>query len=295
MSFSIFYIFSLLANLNQSHTFSSILYLTLLNTFQIFTYVPGYMMILTLVIFIIFLRTNNEFIILKEYLKVSTFLILITPIILFFSIIEINKSMILIKINNIQSELLESKDLDDLNIFIERDNESKSFIIFKNLNKKSNEILEYLRFEIINNTIVSGEYSENITIKGNEVLSNNLIIFEKENFIEKNFNNKILQNLDSFSNQTVSDNFQNDTKAIFDKINKFIFYILFYYIISLIFFSKKFILRNINQLNLFLLIFCLFFYYILIPTINLSFLNSYFHIIASIILSITFVKTVKYE
>jgi len=59
-SFSIFYIFSLLANLNESYSFSSILYLTLLNTLQIFIYVPSYMMILTLAIFIIFLEQTKN-------------------------------------------------------------------------------------------------------------------------------------------------------------------------------------------------------------------------------------------
>ena len=124
-SFSIFYIFSLLANLNESYSFSSILYLTLLNTLQIFIYVPSYMMILTLAIFIIFLRTNNEFIILKEYLKISSFLILITPIILFFSIIEMNKNMILNKVKNLQSELIDSEDLENLDIFIDKGENEK--------------------------------------------------------------------------------------------------------------------------------------------------------------------------
>ena len=294
-SFSIFYIFSLLANLNESYSFSSILYLTLLNTLQIFIYVPSYMMILTLAIFIIFLRTNNEFIILKEYLKISSFLILITPIILFFSIIEMNKNMILNKVKNLQSEVIGSEDLENLDIFIEKDEKRKSYTILKKLDKKSNEIFEYFRIEIFNNNIVSGEYSESASIIKNDLSLNNSIIFDNENFIQNELKTKVLKNLEFFSYKLGSDNNQNDTKITYEKINKFIFYMLFYYIISLTLFSKKLIVRNINRLSLFLFILLLFFYCILIPTINLSFFNSYFHIIATIIFLVTFIKIVKYE
>lgn len=294
-SFSIFYIFSLLANLNESYSFSSILYLTLLNTLQIFIYVPSYMMILTLAIFIIFLRTNNEFIILKEYLKISSFLILITPIILFFSIIEMNKNMILNKVKNLQSQLIDSENLENLDIFIEKDKNKKFYTILKKLDKKNDEIFEYFRIEIFSNSIVSGEYSESVTIRDNDVSLYNLIIFDNKNFIQNDLETNVLKNLNTFSNKLGSDINKNDIKISYEKVNKFVFYILFYYIISLTFFSKKLIIRDMNQISLLLFILCLFFYVILIPTISLSFFNSYFHIIATIIFLVTFVKIVKYE
>ncbi|MFL2514436.1 MAG: hypothetical protein ACJ0RK_03710 [Alphaproteobacteria bacterium] len=206
-----------------------------------------------------------------------------------------NKNMILNKVKNLQSELIDSEDLENLDIFIDKGENRKTYTILKKLDKKSNEIFEYFRIEIFSNSIVSGEYSESATIRENDVSLNNLIIFDNENFIQNNLKTKVLKSLSSFSNKLGSDNNQNDTKISYEKINKFIFYILFYYIISLTFFSKKLIMRNINRLSLLLFILCLFFYCILIPTISLSFFNSYFHIIATIIFLVTFIKIVKYE
>ncbi len=68
LSYSIFFIFSLIGNLGEKFSFKSILYLSNLNSFQIFTYIPSHLFILSLCLFIFNLKSKNELIIIKEYL-----------------------------------------------------------------------------------------------------------------------------------------------------------------------------------------------------------------------------------
>ena len=53
-------------------------------------------------------------------------------------------------------------------------------------------------------------------------------------------------------------------------IQSILFNILFYFCISMIFFSKKLVDRGINTIKIFLLVLSIFLYYLLIPKIMLN-------------------------
>ena len=65
--FFLFYIFSLIGNLGEKMNFGSILYLSYLNSIQILTYIPSLVILISIVLFMIILRTKNEILIIKEY------------------------------------------------------------------------------------------------------------------------------------------------------------------------------------------------------------------------------------
>ncbi len=91
LSFSIFFIFSLIGNLGEKLSFKSIFLLSTLNSFQIFTFIPSHLFILSLCLFIFHLKSRNELIIIKEYFELRNLFLLIVPIVIFFVFIEIKK------------------------------------------------------------------------------------------------------------------------------------------------------------------------------------------------------------
>ena len=92
VSYSIFFIFSLIGNLSEKLSFLSIFYLSTLNSIQIFSYIPSHLFILSLCLFFVQLKSNNELIVIKEYIDLTKLLLIIFPILALFIIIEIKKN-----------------------------------------------------------------------------------------------------------------------------------------------------------------------------------------------------------
>ena len=74
--FVIFFIFSLLGNLNEDYLFNVIIKISFYNSLQILTYVPAFIFLLSVILFIIFLRSKNEMIIIKSYLNIKKLIII---------------------------------------------------------------------------------------------------------------------------------------------------------------------------------------------------------------------------
>ena len=91
VSFLIFYIFSLLGNLGENIVFSKILIVSFLNVLEIMTVIPSFLIFLSIILFLIILKSNNEILIIKEYFSPFKLLLIFFPIIFIFSIVEINK------------------------------------------------------------------------------------------------------------------------------------------------------------------------------------------------------------
>ena len=73
ISLSVFFIFSLIGNLGEKFSFNSILYLSVLNSVQIFSYIPSQLFIMSLCLFIIHLKSKNELIVIKEYIELKNY------------------------------------------------------------------------------------------------------------------------------------------------------------------------------------------------------------------------------
>ena len=90
-SFVMFFIFSLISNLSEDYKFNKIIELSFLNTLQILVYVPSFIFLISIILFTIFLKSNNEIIIIKSYLNIKKYLTFFIPIILVFTFLEIEK------------------------------------------------------------------------------------------------------------------------------------------------------------------------------------------------------------
>ena len=182
LSYSIFFIFSLLGNLSEKLSFKSIFLISTLNSFQIFTYIPSHLFILSLCLFVFNLKSENELIIIKEYFDLKKLFLIIFPILALFIYTEIKKENISNTIEKIKSNAINSQKIGDTKIFISRDGNTKKYIIFSGYDQDNAVIDQYLSFKSQKNKIQRGEISTNLYFKESDLFSNESTVFEKNNF-----------------------------------------------------------------------------------------------------------------
>ena len=298
VSYSIFFIFSLIGNLGEKFSFISILYLSALNSFQIFTYIPSHLFILSFCLFIFHLKSKNELLIVKEYLELKNLLIIIFPILALFTFIEIEKESLSTNIEKIKSDLISSKKLIGTKILVSTEGNKKIYTIFSGYDEVNKTINQYLNFEILNQSIFRGEISSNLKLLENNLLSYESTIYESNDFRHENLKKKLFENFFSFWSVNSGAIIKNKASGInsnYNMIQSIFFYSLFYFCISMIFLSKTLVNREMNTTKFFLLILIIFLYYLIIPKIILNNFQFLFQIISIVIFVLIFFKIKKYE
>ena len=292
-SYTIFFIFSLISNLNEDYIFSTIINISLLNSIQILTYIPSFIFLLSIILFTIFIKSKSEIIIIKSYVKTIRLIMFFIPIIFFFTLLEINKKNLAQLLENSKANLIDNNDKLLSKILIENDDFSKKFLVFKNLHSNNLEDVEYRFFEIIDEKIYSAEFSNNIIISNNTLIANNYTKYI-DNLIEDfDIQKKINVNFIDLINQRKivkkileKNNFRFDTRSL----NMIIFFVIFFNFIFLIFFNRRYI--GIKESLLFPTIICLviLIYSFFIFNNSLNFYKNEFEILASVIVGIFFLK-----
>ena len=298
VSYSIFFIFSLIGNLGEKFSFISILYLSALNSFQIFTYIPSHLFILSFCLFIFHLKSKNELLIVKEYLVLKNLFIIIFPILALFTFIEIEKETLSTNIEKIKSDLISSKNLIGTKILVSTEGNKKIYTIFSGYDEVNKTINQYLNFEILNQSIFRGEISSNLKLLENNLLSYESTIYESNDFRHENLKKKLFENFFSFWSANSGAIIKNKASGInsnYNMIQSIFFYSLFYFCISMIFLSKTLVNRDMNTTKFFLLILIIFLYYLIIPKIILNNFQFLFQIISIVIFVLIFFKIKKYE
>jgi len=298
VSYSIFFIFSLIGNLGEKFSFISILYLSLLNSFQIFTYIPSHLFILSFCLFVFHLKSKNELLIVKEYFELKNLFIIIFPILALFTFIEIEKETLATNIEKIKLDLISSKNLIGTKILVSSEGNKKTYTIFSGYDEGNKTINQYLNFEILNQSIFRGELSSNLKLLENNLFSYESTIYESNDFRHENLKKKLFENFFSFwsvGNGAIIKNKANGIKSNYIMIQTIFFYSLFYFCISMIFLSKLLVNRGMNTIKFFLLILTIFLYYLIIPKIILNNFQFLFQIISIVIFVLIFFKIKKYE
>ena len=298
LSYSIFFIFSLMGNLGERLSFKSIFLVSTLNSFQIFTYIPSHLFILSLCLFVFNLKANNELIIIKEYIGLKKFFLIIFPILALFIYAELKKDNLSNKIEQIKSNVINSKNIEDTKILISLEGNKKKYTIFSGYNEDDATINQYLSFQSQNQKIHRGEVSTKLYLKGSDLYSNEFAVYEKNNFQYENVNKKLFENFQNFwtkNSGTIIQHKMNNRISAYYIIHLIFLSGLFYFCISMIFFSKKLVDRGLNHIKIFLLVLSLFLYYLLIPKIMVNNFQYLFHSISIMILTLTFFNIKKYE
>lgn len=298
ISYSIFFIFSLIGNLSEKLSFQLILCLSALNSFQIFTFIPSHIFILSFCLFIIHLKSKNELIIIKEYIELRNLFLIIFPILALFTFIEINKENFSKNIEKVKSNLISSKNLENTKILVSTDGNKKRYTIFTGFDEGKTIINQYLNIETLNQTIRRGEISSDLIFLENNLYSNQLIIYENNDFKKVSHKNKLFENFFNFwssNSGSIIKKKENDHNSNYKILKSFIFYILFYFCISMIFLSKRIVERGMNVSKMFLLILSIFLYYLIVPKIMINNFQLLFQIISILIFILIFLKIKQYE
>jgi hypothetical protein len=297
VSFSIFFIFSLIGNLGEKLSFVTILYLSILNSFQIFTYIPSHLFILSFCLFIIHLKSKNELLVIKEYMELKTLFLIIFPVLVLFILIEIKKDEFSENIETLKSNLINFKNKDNAKIFISTTKNKKKYTIFSGYDNENN-VHQYLNVEIQNNTIYRGEISTNLILSKNNLVSNESTIYENNDFRYENIKKKLIINFKDywFDNPgSIIKDKSNGLSSNYSNIKLIILFCLFYICISIIFLSKKLVNRNLNITKIILLIILIFLYFLLVPKIMLNNFQYIFQIISIIVFVLIFFQIKKDE
>ena len=295
--FVIFFIFSLISYLNEDYIFSTIINISLLNSLQILVHVSAFLFLISVILLSIFLRSKNEIVIIKSYVSFKKLIIFFLPIILLFTILEINKKSLATFIENIKSNILDLNNNSVVKIIINNDNETETFTVFNNINGANLESTEYRFYEISDNKIIDAQFSDDLFISNNKIIANYYTKYNK-NIIEDIYSKKIFEvNFSDLLNYNFIIKDIPDRKFFFKTIhiNLIIFYMLLFTFIFLTFFNKKYV--NTKQSLAYPVLICLLFlvYSFLVFSSTIIIFKQLFELLACIITSMFILKVSLHE
>ena len=240
----IFFIFSLLGNLNEDYLFKTIIKLSLLNSLQILTYVPAFIFLISVILFTIFLRSKNEIIIIKSYLSIKKLLLFFLPVVIFFTILEINKKNYALFFEDSKASLLDQKNKYPQKILIDEKNNIKTITVLNNLNADDLKSIEYRSYKIFNKKINEAQFTNNLIISNNILIAKNYTHYKNNLIKDYNFRKSLDINLlELIKHSSIVKNITKDNhfELSLESINLFIFFSLFFLFNFLIFSNKKFV------------------------------------------------------
>ena len=241
-SFVIFFIFSLISNLNEDYLFNIILSISLLNSLQILVYVPIFIFLLSVILLSVFLRSKNEIVIIKSYINSRKLLIFFLPIILIFTILEINKKDFSKFLDEINYNLINENEKPLAKIIINKQYNSKNFTVLNDFDLNNLERTEYRFYRVLNQIIDRAEFSNDLIKSKDGLIANNYTKYEND--IIRNINNRKSIKIDLFNmtnNNVVHDISEKNNFFKTGSVYLFIFSILLLFYIFLIFFNKKYV------------------------------------------------------
>ena len=292
-SFVVFFIFSLISNLSEDYSFNIIVILSALNSLQILTYVSAFIFLISLILFSTFLRSRNEIIIIKIYLQINKYIMFFLPIVLLFSIFEINKKDIVTFLEDNKTNLVQVGDKLKSKILINEFDNRKNITILKNVDLNNFEEAEYRSYNILNKEIKMAEFSNELFFSNDKLILKNYTQYK--NNVIKNNNKKKIINLDLIGlmsrgslvrDTSIKNNFILDFKLI----NLIIFFIFLLSYIFLNFFNTKYVGSKQSLRDPLLMSLSTVIYSFLIFNNSLTSYKQEFELIASMIVIMLFFK-----
>ena len=292
-SFVVFFIFSLISNLSEDYSFNIILVLSTLNSLQILTYVSAFIFLISLILFSTFLRSRNEIIIIKSYLRINKYIMFFLPIVLLFSIFEINKKDIVTFLEDNKTNLVQVGDKLKSKILINEFDNRKNITILKNVDLNNFEEAEYRSYNILNKEIKMAEFSDELILSNGKLILKNYTQYK--NNVIKNINENKIINIDligliSRSSLVRDTSIKNNSIIDFKLINLIIFFIFLLSYIFLIFFNTKYVGSKQSIRDPILVSLSTLIYSFLIFNNSLTSYRQEFELIASMIVLMIFFK-----
>ena len=180
-------------------------------------------------------------------MNLKKLLIFYLPIVLVFTILEVNKKDIAEYIEDFKANLISQNENLVTKIFIQEDSYSKSFVVFNNIDLNDFSKTEYRFYEIFNNKILQAEYSGDLIFSKNELIANNYTTY-KNNIIKDLYIKKLfkINFLDLINHNSIVKNITKKNKFFnIGHIYLIFFSTLLLMYIFLNFFNRKYV--NIKQ------------------------------------------------
>ena len=294
----IFFIFSLLGNLNEQYLFNVILKISFYNSLQILTYVPAFIFLLSVILFIIFLRSKNEIIIVKSYMNFKMLTKFFLPIVVIFAILELNKKNLSLQLEDIKQNLIKGVSSINTKIIINYHNDLKSYIILNNINSNDTSNAEYRSFDIYDDKIKIAQFSDNLIFSNNTLIANSYTKYENDLIQDYKISKSLNFDAKSFIDQefivkdiSKNDHFTIDTKLI----NTLLFFILFFSFIILNFLNKNLVSTKTGIIRPIFVCLIILIYSFFIFNNSLNIYRQEFEILGSLIAGLFFFKVYMNE
>ena len=294
----IFFIFSLLGNLDEDYLFNVIIKISFYNSLQILTYVPAFIFLLSVILFTTFLRSKNEMIIVKSYMNIKMLAIFFLPIVIFFTILELNKKDISSIVDDLKKNLIKDGSEFNTKIIINKDHHSKSYIILQNLNSLDTNSGEYRSFDLKDKKIISAQFSNNLIFSNNTLIAKSYTQYENDLINDYQISRSFYFDTYNFIDQNfVVKDISKRNKIIIDKklINILLFFILFFSYVFLVFLNKNSVSTKYSLQKPIFLSFTILIYSFFIFNNSLSFYKQEFEFLGSIIAILFFFKVYMNE
>ena len=289
----IFFIFSLLGNLDEQYLFNVILKISFYNSLQILTYVPAFIFLLSVILFVIFLRSKNEIIIVKSYMNLKMLAKFFLPIVVIFTVVELNKKNLSLQLEDIKKTLIKERSNANTKIIINYDNDLKSYIILKNINSNDTLNAEYRYFNIYDKKIKIAEFSDNLIFSNNTLTAKSYTRYENELIEDYKISKSLNFDAKAFIDQEfiVKDISKKDQFKINIKfINTLLFFILFFSYIFLNFLNKNLVSTKTGIIRPIFVCLIILIYSFLIFNNSLNIYRHEFEILGSLIVGLFFFK-----
>ena len=232
-------------------------------------------------------------IIVKSYVNIKLLTVFFLPIVIFFTIIELNKKNLGSFVEDTKENLINQGTLINTKIIINKSNDSKSYIILKNINPNDTNKAEYRSFDIYKKKIQIAQFSDNLIFSNNTLTAKSYTQY-KNNLIEDFQNSKSLDlKANSFIDQNfMVKDFSKKDKFSFDinLINNSIFFVLFFSYIFLIFLNKNLVSNKYGLKKPILICLIILIYSFLIFNNSFNFYKQEFEFLASFVVGLFFLK-----
>ncbi len=285
-SFIVFFIFSLLGNLNEDYLFNKVIFMSLLNSLQILSYVPAFIFLISVILFIIILKSKCEIIIIKSYVNYKKLSLFFLPIVLIFAIIEINKKNLANFLEISKTNLMYQDNKLISKILIKEDDDYKTYSVLKNINLDNLNDAEYRIYKIIDKKIQLAQFSNNLIISNNNLIAKNYTEYSKN--LIRNIDTQKIININFFDlikQTSIVKNIsnKNDFRLDIKLINLLIFFIIFFYYVFLVFTNKNYINNKQNlKYPIFISLFYLLYSFFIFNN-SLSYYKFEFELLASVV------------
>ena len=291
-SFVIFFIFSLIGNLNEDYLFHNILNVSILNSLQIITYVPIFIFLISIILLSIFLRSKNEIVIIKSYISAKKLIIFFLPIVLVFTALEMSKKDLTFMIENLKTDLLNENSLSTTKILINENENTKKYTVFNNIDLKDLKDTEYRFYKVHNNKIVEAEFSDDLSLTKSGLIANSYTVYNNEIIKDQNTKKLFKINFSDITNQNFIIKNISKKNNFYDikRLNLFFFSILLLTYIFLLFFDKKYVSIKQNLTPPILISLTILVYSIIIFNNSFYTYKQHFELLACIISSMLILK-----